>query len=322
MALQATAAQWERLRSAEATLLAHIPVSITAHDIAIAGEQIHYLEAGDAKLPPLVLVHGRGSAAALWGPILPQLAAHRHVFAVDMRGWGLSSRTPFTGTGGAEAIAWWRDGVLGVVDALGLTRFDLIGHSLGGMVSLSIALARGSQIDHLLLEDAAGFATTSPLDTRLYFALEPERVAPLLPRPLFNIAARGSVNIPNLTPAAKAAYADFVYTLTTFPGTRASGARGFNTILGVEGVRYTLLDQVHNVTPFTRAFWGVKDGVVPLNTSKAGIEMLPHGELVTFPNAMHSPHMEVPDVFARAALEFLARGIETPVNATPASAAE
>jgi 2-hydroxymuconate-semialdehyde hydrolase len=320
MARQATEQQWARLRGAEASLLAQIPVAITAHDITVGGDQIHYLEAGEPKLPPLVLVHGRGSAAALWGPILPQLAAHRHVIAVDMRGWGLSARTPFTGKDGAAAIAWWRDGVLGVVDALGLTRFDLMGHSLGGMVSLGIALARGNQIDHLLLEDAAGFATTSPLSTRLYFALEPERIAPLLPRPIFDFFARGSVKIPHLTPAAKAAYADFVHTLTTFPGTRESGARAFNTIVWVEGVRYTLRDQVHNVTPLTRALWGIKDSVVPLNTSKVGIEMVPRGELVTFANAEHSPHMEMPDAFARAALEFLARGTEAPVNATPATA--
>jgi pimeloyl-ACP methyl ester carboxylesterase len=322
MVQQATATQWDALRRAETAILAQVPVAITAHEIEVGGDNIHYLEAGDPKLPPLVMLHGRGSAAALWTPIMPQLAAHRHLIAVDMRGWGLSTRTPFTGKGGAEATAWWRDGVLGVVDALGLTRFDLIGHSLGGMVSLAIALERGNQIDHLLLEDAAGFALTSPLSTRLYFALEPERVAPFLPRAVFDSFARGSVNIPNLTPIAKKALADFIYTLTTFPGTHASGARAFNTILGVEGVRYTLRDQVPHVTPLARAFWGTKDSVVPLKTAEAGIKLLPHGELVTFAGAEHSPHMEVPDAFARAALEFLARGTETPVNVAPATVAE
>src|SRR6185437_1250209 len=277
------------LRAKEADLLATMPVSVTAHDIEIAGERLHFLEAGDPKLPPLVMVHGRGSAAALWFPIMPQLAPHRHLIAVDMRGWGLSSRAPFTGLTGAEAVGWWRDGVLGIIDALGIDRFDLIGHSLGGMVALAIALERGDKIDHLLLEDAGGFATTTPLGVRLYFAAEPERLARLVPRAVFDRAAGSSVPIPGQTDAGKHALSDFVYTLTTLPGTHASGARAFSKILGVGGVKYTLRDQVHRILTFTRALWGTKDGVVPLRTAEPGIKLMPHAELVTFAGAMHTP---------------------------------
>jgi pimeloyl-ACP methyl ester carboxylesterase len=314
MANEATSAAWANLRAKEAALLATAPVPVTAHDIEVAGAAFHYLEAGDPKLPPLVMVHGRGSAAALWLPIIPQLAPHRHIVAVDMRGWGLSSRAPFTGHSGAEAIAWWRDGVLAVVDALGLARFDLIGHSLGGMVSLAIALARGEKIDHLLLEDAAGFGTTSPLGIRLYFAAEPERLAHFVPRFLFDFFAGGSVPIPGLSAAEQQALRDFVYTLTLFPGTPQSGARAFNEIVGVRGVKYTLRDQVHTIQTFTRVFWGTKDSVVPLRTAEAGIRSMPNAELVTFAGANHSPHMEVPAAFAASVLEFLARGTETPVT--------
>lgn len=314
MAQQATAAQWVELRAKEAALLATVPTPITAHDIEIAGETIHYLEAGNPKLPTLVMVHGRGSASALWYPIIPQLAPHRHLIAVDMRGWGLSSRAPFTGRSGPDAIGWWRDGVLGVVEALGIDRFDLMGHSLGGMVALGIALARQEKIDHLLLEDAAGFALTSPLFIRLYFTLEPERLARLFPRALVERVARGSTPIPNQSPATQRALADFVYTLTTLPGTQQSGARAFSEIVGPDRVRYTLRDQVPAITTLTRAIWGTKDSVVPLATSEAGIKSMPHVELVTIEGANHSPHMEMPEIFAARALEFLARGTETPVS--------
>ncbi len=310
-----TQAQWNALREREAALLATVPVMVTAHDIEIAGERVHYLEAGNPKLPPLVMIHGRGSAAALWYPIMPQLAPHRHLIAVDMCGWGVSSRAPFTGHSGADAITWWRDGVLGVLDALGLDRFDLIGHSLGGMVALAIALERGEKIDHLLLEDAAGFSLTSPLPMRLYFSAEPERLARLVPRAVFDRVAGASVPIPGQTPAGKRALADFVYALTMLPGTHESGARAFAEILSVSGVKYTLRDQVARIHTFTRVLWGTKDNVVPLKTAEAGIAMMPRAELVTLAGAGHSPHMEIPDQFAERVLEFLARGTETPVNA-------
>lgn len=315
MANEPTAAQWAALQAKEAALLATVPAPIEAHDIEIAGERMHYLTAGDPKLPPLVMVHGRGSASALWVPIMPQLAPHRHLIAVDMRGWGLSSRAPFTGHSGAEAVGWWRDGVLSVVDALHIDRFDLIGHSLGGMVALAIALARGDKIDHLLLEDAAGFATTTPLAARILFAAEPERLARLVPRALFERLAGRSVPIPNLSAQEHHALIDFVYTLTTFPGTQQSGIRAFGEILGLGGVKYTLRDQVARIQNLTRAMWGTKDNVVPLRTSAPAIQQMPHAEIVTFAGAGHSPHMEQPDAFAHSALEFLARGTETPVNA-------
>jgi pimeloyl-ACP methyl ester carboxylesterase len=315
MANEPTAAQWAALQAKEAALLATVPTPVAAHDLEIAGERMHYLTAGNPKLPPLVMIHGRGSAAALWAPIMPQLAPHRRLIAVDMRGWGLASRAPFTGHSGAEAVGWWRDGVLAVLDALGIDHFDLIGHSLGGMVSLAVALARGDKIDHLLLEDAAGFATTSPLPVRIYFSAEPERLARLVPRAIFDRAARGSVPIPDLSPAGRHALADFVYTLTTFPGTQQSGVRAFNEILSLGGVKYTLRDQVHSIQALTRALWGTKDGVVPIGTSAPGIKLMPHAELVTFAGAGHSPHMEQPDAFARSVLEFLARGTEMPVSA-------
>jgi pimeloyl-ACP methyl ester carboxylesterase len=317
MANEATPAHWADLRAKEAALLATAPVPVTAHDIEVAGTSIHYLEAGDPKLPPLVMVHGRGSAAVLWLPIIPPLAPHRRIIAVDMRGWGLSSRAPFTGHSGAEAVGWWRDGVLGVVDALGVTRFDLIGHSLGGMVALAIALERGEVIDHLILEDSAGLGTTSPLGIRLYFAAEPERMAHFVPRALFDRIAGGSVPIPGLSAAARKALSDFVYTLTLFPGTQASGVRAFNAILGLGGVKYTLRDQVQRIQILTRVLWGTKDGVVPLSTAQAGIRSMPNAGLVTFAGAGHSPHMEVPNLFAASVLEFLARGTETPVTAPP-----
>ncbi len=310
---QPTNADWERLRGAEAAVLSHLPAPLAPRDIEIAGASLHYLEGGNPALPPLVMVHGRGSAGLLWWPIMPQLAAHRHLIAVDMRGWGLSSRAPFTGTSGPDAIAWWRDGVLGIVDALGITRFDLIGHSLGGMVSLAIALERPGAIDHLLLEDAAGFAKTSPPGTRIYFWMQPERLARMASRGLFDRVAAGSTPIPYPAPELKRAMQDFVYALTTFPGTAESGARAFSQILGLGSVRYTLRDQVAKIAAMTRVFWGTRDGLVPFKTSEEAIRTMPNADIVAFGGAGHSPHMELPDAFARRALEFLARGAETPV---------
>src|SRR3546814_18400775 len=59
--------------------------------IVANGINTNYIEAGDASLPPLVLIHGSGpgvTAFANWNGVIPPLAEHFHVFAPDMVGFG------------------------------------------------------------------------------------------------------------------------------------------------------------------------------------------------------------------------------------------
>ncbi len=307
---QPTPADWEALRAAEKRLLALNPVTITAQDLTIEGEPIHYLETGNPHLPPLVMLHGRGGSAAMFSSIFALLAPHRHVYAIDMRGWGLSTRAPYTGATPAQAVAWWRDGVLATIDALGLHRYDLLGHSLGGMIAMEVALARPTDIDHLILEDTAGFPGSLGIVTRAYFAATPERLASWAPPSVFNRVLETSVMTKDLTPGARDAVRAYVRQLTLFPGTLVSGARAFNMILDLRGSHYDISQRMGELQPMTRVIWGAKDVVIPLSIVQAGVRLIPHGDLVVIPNVGHSPHLEAPEAFARNVLAFLARGPE------------
>ncbi len=314
---QPTEVQWRALRESEARVLAALGVPVAQHDIEIAGELFHYIEAGETRLPTLVMIHGRGGSAGLWYSVIPLLAPHRHLIALDMRGWGLSSRAPYTGERtGQAATDWWRDGALAVIDQLGITRCDLMGHSLGGMVSLAVALARPTLIEHLVLEDAAGFGTHTPLLSRLYFAITPESLARVTPRPIVNALNGFTDPHKQGMRVSKRDLDEYVYQLTTLPGTDVSGVRAFTEIVSLGGVHFTLRDRVREIQTPTRAIWGAKDQVVPLNGARAGLETMPNAEIVVIPGAGHSPHFEQPQAFARVALEFLARGSETPVTET------
>jgi|GEM_PF-868626 len=311
---QPTDAEWANLRDRETRLLQFAGTPVEQHDVTIGQHRIHYLTAGETTLPTLVMLHGRGSASAMWLTAMAQLAQHRHLVMIDMPGWGLSSRTPFTGTTGQSAVEWWRDAVLGTIDALNIQRFDLMGHSLGGLIALAVALERQQQIDHLISEDGAGFASVAPFAVRLYFNLEPERLARIVTRSVFNYSTRNLINRQRNSPELLREFSDFVYALTTFPGTPQSGALAFNKYVSVSGVHFSLRERVPEIKILTRAIWGEKDTTVPLADSRAGIALLPYGELKTIPGIMHSPHMEAPDQFSRLVLEFLARGTEIPVT--------
>lgn len=106
--------------------------------LAVAGCELSYLVWGDPALPPLVLVHG-GAAHAMWWSIhAPSLARHYHVIAPDLSGHGDSGRRE---TYPMEA---WADEVLAISEHESPGRRPvLVGHSMGGLVSIVAAAVYG-----------------------------------------------------------------------------------------------------------------------------------------------------------------------------------
>ncbi|MFI6847628.1 alpha/beta fold hydrolase [Kitasatospora sp. NBC_00085] len=106
-----------------------------------------YREHGTPGGPPLVLLHALGERATDWDGVLPGLAPQHHVYALDLRGHGDSGRP------GRYGFELMRDDVLGFLDALGLERVDLVGHSMGGVVAYLLAQEHPGRIGRLVLED-------------------------------------------------------------------------------------------------------------------------------------------------------------------------
>ena len=105
-----------------------------------------YIESGDAG-EVVLLLHALGRSAADWQPVIDRLGAAYRVLALDMRGHGDSCRP------GVYSFEVMRDDVLEFVDALGLDRFHLIGHSMGATTSILFAERWPDRLDRLVLED-------------------------------------------------------------------------------------------------------------------------------------------------------------------------
>ena len=110
------------------------------------------MASGAAGAPPLVLLHGSGSNAAVWIRDVLEWARRYRVYAVDIIGEpGLSapSRPPLQ----SNAYAEWLDDVW---DALGISSGSVVGVSLGGWVALDYAVKRPSRVASLSLLSPAG----------------------------------------------------------------------------------------------------------------------------------------------------------------------
>lgn len=116
------------------------------------GLSLNVLESGvgpggaGAGRPALVFLHYFGGSARTWGPVAARLAADFPCFRLDGRGWGDSDK-PDSG----YAVDDMADDAAAVIAALGLSRYVLVGHSMGGKAAQSLAARRPAGLERLLL---------------------------------------------------------------------------------------------------------------------------------------------------------------------------
>jgi pimeloyl-ACP methyl ester carboxylesterase len=109
---------------------------------------IHRTVSGEG--PAVVLTHGFASSSHMFAATVPALAADHTVIAWDLPGHGRSDAPDDVS---AYSVASFLDAMLGLVDEVGAERAVFLGHSLGGYLSLQMALAHPERIAGLVLVD-------------------------------------------------------------------------------------------------------------------------------------------------------------------------
>jgi pimeloyl-ACP methyl ester carboxylesterase len=137
---------------------------------------VRYLVGGEGS--PLVLVHGLGGSAANWVELGPVLAARgRRVIVPELPGHGGSGPAP-----GARTLEPFAVAVAAVLEQEDAAPAPVVGHSLGGVVTLRLALRRPELVTGLVLASAAGISSSTPQARRalnVTWLLKPGRkVAP------------------------------------------------------------------------------------------------------------------------------------------------
>jgi pimeloyl-ACP methyl ester carboxylesterase len=122
----------------------------TSHFVEANGVKLHYLDYGTAGRRPMLCVHG-GAAHAHWFDfVAPGFTPDHHVLSLDLRGHGDSAwADPHT-------YSWkhYAEDVNGLVEKLDLRDFVLIGHSMGGMISLVYAATHPGRVGRLVIVDS------------------------------------------------------------------------------------------------------------------------------------------------------------------------
>lgn len=236
-------------------------------------------------MTPALLLHGIGGRAALWTDTVAALAP-RPVLALDLPGYD-GTRAPLT------SFAAWADAAVALMAEAGVAQADLVGHSLGGMIALEVALRHPGRVRRLVIvasspafgsrdpafRDAFLAARQKPLDEGLGMA----GVAAALVPGMLGRAGAAPAAIAAMASVNEEAYRAALITLTGFD-------------------RRTELPRI---TQPALLIAGEADATAPPRGMARMAEAMPNARLMVIPGVGHLLPLEAPEAFHAALHDFL-----------------
>jgi pimeloyl-ACP methyl ester carboxylesterase len=127
------------------------------------GIEMAYTSVGPSDGPVLLLLHGLTNDADSWAEVVADLTERMpglRIVAVDLRGHGQSSRPSDPATFSIPSMA---QDVVAFLDALGIDRASIAGHSMGSLIAQDVALSHPERVDRLVLVSSTADARTAPI---------------------------------------------------------------------------------------------------------------------------------------------------------------
>jgi len=258
---------------------------------AHGGVDLYYEVFGRGK--PLLLIAGLAADNTFWLPVQATFATTRQVIVFDNRGCGRT--TPLDAGSSMRAMA---DDTMALVRHLELTKVDVVGHSMGGMIAMACAVHDPDLVDNLVL------AATGPVNSKRNDDLFGTWVQ------LFGTLDRATW-FRNL----------FYWVLTTKFFDNAATAEALVKLAAGYPYQQTtvaLRNQVAAIAAFdataalpairarTLVLAGAQDLLFPLASCAAFAQTIPRATFATIDESAHSIPIEFPAVFTRRVLDFLA----------------
>ena len=255
--------------------------------VEVGGYKMHYLEArppdGTAGTP-LLLVHGLGAQAEDWSAMIPALAAKGfHVYAPDLLGYGRSAKPDVS-----YSIAMEETAVTQFMQAVGLTRADVGGWSMGGWIAMKLALDHPELVDRLVVYDSAGVYFPPTFGPDLFVPTDAAAV-----KRLVTILSPHPPQMPDFV--TKALVRKFAETGWVINRSMAEMTNGKD-----------LLDfRLHGMQRPTLIVWGSKDDLIPLGVGRKMHELIPASTLNIVDGCGHLAPLECSKPVIDATVDFL-----------------
>jgi len=234
----------------------------------IGSKTIHYEVSGSGE--PLVLIHGLSGSTRWWRKNIEVLSQSYRVHLVDMVGFGRARGQQFILKEAADLLADW-------ILAIDICPANLIGHSMGGYVTVELAAKYPQLVDHLVLVDALALPIGRSLFRNTFALMQAIRFVPF----------------------------DFypVLVTDTLRAGPATMVRAIREVLGAD-----ISQNLKLVKAPSLIVWGEHDTVLPVKLGYDLHNELPQSSLEVIKRAGHIPMWDRPDHFNQAVCEFLCNG--------------
>jgi pimeloyl-ACP methyl ester carboxylesterase len=279
--------------------------------VEVEGARVRYLDVGPKDGEPVVLIHGFASSLETWEGVVPELVASGHrVLAMDLKGFGWTDRPPGDYSPDAQAKL-----VLALMDARGIQRAAVVGHSWGASVALAMALDAPERVSRLALYDAWAFeeqlptfflwARASVIGETLFWLFYDQESDERISLAFYD---RKLVD-EKLVEAVERAL--------DRPGTKAAA------LAAVRGQRYRRMQKKYpTIAQPVLLLWGREDTVTPVGYGEKLARLLPHARLLVYPRCGHFPMIEALGASTAELLAFLAEAPRELPAAAPAAQEE
>jgi non-heme chloroperoxidase len=242
------------------------------------GPQVHYAEQGDPGGDPIVFIHPHADSWFSFSRVLALLPARDHAYALDQRGHGDSER---------PACCYAIDDFAAIVaflDAAGITRASLVGHSASGFIARRVAQTHPERVARLVLINCA---VTLPPQVRQEMQAAVQTLQDPLPVAFVRELHASVAHLPLPEPIFERLVAQSL----------KAPARVWRD--GLEGLlAFDDVAELGRLVAPTLLLWGERDGLFSRQEQDRLAAAIPGARLQVVPEAGHSPHLERPEKVA------------------------
>jgi pimeloyl-ACP methyl ester carboxylesterase len=249
--------------------------------------RLHYAEAGAPDGEPVLFLHGITDSWFSFAPVLPFLPLSLRALALSQRGHGDSERPPSGYTKpdfAADAVAF--------LDALGVARATVVGHSMGSAVAQHMAALYPERVSRLVL---VGSYVTARSEDLLALSEEIQALADPVPGAFVRAFQHSTIHRP-----LPEAFVDAVVAESLKLPARVWQAAMAGT-LDYDGAR-----ALRRIQAPTLILWGERDVIFPRAQQDDLLALIPGATLRVYPETGHALHWEQPERFAREVAAFVA----------------
>jgi non-heme chloroperoxidase len=240
------------------------------------GIEVQYAEQGDPGGEALVFLHGYSDSWFSFSRLLPLLPARYHAYALSQRGHGDSGR-PAAGYSIDQLAA----DVVAFLDALGVGRAILVGHSLGSLIARRVAEIRPERVARLVLIGAIA----TPMNPDVLELREAVRaLEDPVPAEFVREFQASTVHVPVPDPFFERVVAESLKLPAHVWRDVADGFCAFDDA-----------GQLGRIAAPTLLLWGDRDAYFPREEQERLASAIPGARLTVYPETGHTPHWERPE---------------------------